>query len=112
SLARMRVANALEEAFHIRFTEDALYDIETCRDLVEYIADKTAPAAKRPAPSAAAGAPATTEDSATRIVVADFDETDPFPECVALAQRLANTAAAGLENPFFRVKEQVERTTV
>ncbi len=52
SLARMHVANCLEEAFHIRFSEDALYDIDTCRDLVAYIASKTAPPATPPAAAA------------------------------------------------------------
>ena len=53
SLARMHVVNCLEEAFHIRFTEDLLYDIVTCRDLVEYVAAKTAPPATRSAPACA-----------------------------------------------------------
>ena len=34
-----------------------------------------------------------------------------FPECVAFHQRLAGSAAAGLENPFFRSKEQVDKST-
>ena len=35
-----------------------------------------------------------------------------FPECVALGDRLAGMAAAGLENPFFRVKDRVGKDTV
>ncbi len=37
SLARMDVLNRLEEAFGLRFSEDALYDMATCRDMIEYI---------------------------------------------------------------------------
>jgi len=115
SLARMRVAGGLEEAFHIRFTEDSMYDIATCRDLVEYIAAKIAPHAKPLAPAAPAAAgkpPAVAEEAAERVIAPECYQPEHFPECVALARRLADTAAAGLENPYFRVKEQVERTMV
>ena len=37
SLARMEVLNRLEEAFGLRFSEDSLYDMATCRDMVEYV---------------------------------------------------------------------------
>jgi 8-amino-7-oxononanoate synthase len=115
SLARMHVVNCLEVAFHIRFTEDALYDIDTCRDLVEYIAAKTASPEARwapVAPAAMAKLPGKTEDVTERRIAPEWYEVEQFPECVALAQRLADTAAIGLENPFFRVKERVERATV
>jgi len=114
SLTRMHVVNCLEEAFHIRFTEDSLYNIETCRDLVEYIAAKTAPQAT----SLAAVAPvATTPPRKTEVAVArsispECYDVEQFPECVAFAQRLAGSAAVGLVNPFFRVKQRVDRTTV
>ncbi len=115
SLARMHVVNCLEEAFHIRFTEDLLYDIVTCRDLVEYVAAKTAPPATRSAPAApavAAEPPGKTDDAAERSILPEFYEIERFPECVAFAQRLAGTAAVGLENPFFRVKQCVGPATV
>ena len=115
SLALMHVVNCLEEAFHIRFTEDSLYDIDTCRDLIEYIAAKTAfPAMRRApaAPAATAKPPEKTEDAMERNISPECYEIERFPECVALAQRLAGTAAVGLENPFFRVKQRVGRTTV
>jgi len=115
SLARMHVVNCLEEAFHIRFTEDSLYDIDTCRDLVEYIAAKIASPATGRAPAASATAanpPGKTESAAERSIPPECYEIERFPECIALAQRLAGTAAAGLENPFFRVKQRVGRTTV
>ena len=115
SLTRMHVVNCLEEAFHIRFTEDSLYDIDTCRDLVEYIAAKTASPATRRASAASAttaNPPGKTENAAERSISPECYEIERFPECIALAQRLAGTAAAGLENPFFRVKQRVGRTTV
>ena len=43
SLTRMHVVNCLEEAFHIRFTEDSLYDLDTCRDLVESLPPRRPP---------------------------------------------------------------------
>ncbi len=111
SLARMHVVNGLEEAFHIRFTEESLYDIETCRDLVEYIAARTASPTTCRAPIAAATAPRKSEVAA-RNIEPQYYEVERFPECVALAQRLAGTAATGLENPFFRVKQRVQLATV
>jgi len=112
SLTRMHVVNCLEEAFHIRFTEDSLYDIETCRDLVGYIAAKTAPPMKCAAPLAAATPPRKSVVVAESSIEPECYEVERFPECVALAQRLASTVAAGLENPFFRIKQRVERATV
>ena len=41
SLARMDVLNSVEEAFGLRFSEDALYDMETCRDVIAYIEAST-----------------------------------------------------------------------
>ncbi len=112
SLARMHVVNCLEEAFHIRFTEESLYDIETCRDLVGCIAAKTAPLTKQQAPLAAALPRRKSEAVAETSIAPECYEVERFPECVALAQRLAGTAAVGLENPFFRIKQRVERATV
>ena len=40
SLTRMQVLNRLEEKFGMRFSEDALFDMETCADLVGYIERK------------------------------------------------------------------------
>ena len=37
SLARMEALNCLEEKFGVRFSEDSLFDLETCRDVVGYI---------------------------------------------------------------------------
>jgi 8-amino-7-oxononanoate synthase len=112
SLTRMHVVNCLEESFHIRFTEDSLYDIDTCRDLVGYIADKSGIPTKPQTPSAAALPLPKSEVVAGGSITPECYEVEQFPECVALGQRLAGTAAAGLENPFFRVKERVERATV
>ena len=102
SLTRMEVVNRMEETFSIRFPEETLYDLETCRDVVECMADlmnltvaRDEPAAKK-APS-----PKPKEISPDA-----FDVTQ-FSEVVGLEQRLAAAAAAGIEVPFFRVKEKV-----
>ena len=43
SLARMSVVNYLEERFQLRFSEDALYDMETCRDVIDYLEGHVGP---------------------------------------------------------------------
>ena len=187
SLARMEALNGLEETFGVRFSEESLSDMETCRDLVEYIEANAvrgglklfSPSEARSARRAAVGRSArraavgrsarraavgrsarraAVGRSARRAAVgrssgpaavgrkfrpsgrrpqfrpsgrrpqcsglgatvglsdsADSTEDLPvqqgdvtqFPECIAFRQRLADTAAAGLENPFFRSKDQV-----
>ena len=37
SLTRMDALNRLEESFGMRFSEESLYDMQTCRDVIEYI---------------------------------------------------------------------------
>ena len=37
SITRLAMLNCLEEAFGLRFTEDSLYDMVTCRDVIDYI---------------------------------------------------------------------------
>jgi 8-amino-7-oxononanoate synthase/acyl carrier protein len=109
SLARMEALNCLEERFGVRFSEESLSDLETCRDVVEYIEANAAEGAlARPSPSQAAvpaGRP-----PAEELPVPQGDVTQ-FPECLAFQARLAGAAAAGLENPFFRCKERVHRST-
>jgi 8-amino-7-oxononanoate synthase len=120
SLARMHVLNCLEEEFGVRFSEDSLYDMETCRDVVEYIESNGSrvPASRQSAvpPPVACDASATAvpkspscdeDSSASGPISATTYDVSLFPECVAFQERLLMTAAAGLENPFFRVKDRV-----
>ncbi len=54
SLARMEALNRLEETFGVRFSEESLLDMETCRDVVEYIqANAAGGGFTRPSPSQA-----------------------------------------------------------
>jgi len=108
SITRMEIVNRMEETFSIRFSEESLYDLETCRDVVECIGDlldlavaREKPATKR-APSTA---PA--EEPAKQLTPDAYDVTQ-FSEVVGLEQRLASAAAAGIDSPFFRVKEKVD----
>jgi 8-amino-7-oxononanoate synthase len=113
SLARMDVLNRLEEAFGMRFSEDSLYDMSTCRDVIEYVeanASRGISNWKRTAPAPVAAKVSPPKPSAAEIPAEHRDVT-LFPECVALEQRLAGMAAAGFENPFFRVKERVGKAT-
>ena len=106
SLTRMNVLNSLEETFGLRFSEQSLYDMETCRDLVEYIGVHTgqAPVAR---PAAAPAPESPPKASSPREIGPEQCDPALFPECLALGQRLSGASALGLDNPFFRTKEQV-----
>jgi len=111
SISIMDVVNRIEKQFGMRFREEWLYDMETCADLVECIARHTGPnAASEPpaslSPIAATIAAETPAAAPGPIPEAHYD-VRLFPECVAFHQRLATTAAAGLENPFFRTSQRV-----
>ena len=108
----MEVLNRVEEAFGMRFSEDSLYDMVTCRDVIEYIeANVSGGRRRQPSASPPSAARARNAPTIEEIPVAHCDVTQ-FPECTAFEQRLASTAAADLENPFFRVKERVGKGTV
>jgi 8-amino-7-oxononanoate synthase len=114
SLTRLEVLNGLEEAFKVRFTEESLYDMETCRDVVEYIEANSA--CERIQRSSAGATvmpmerPPAAPPAVRDIACQEWDVTQ-FPECVAFQERLAGAAAAGLENPFFRSKQRVHKAT-
>ena len=112
SLARMDVLNCLEEGFGIRFSEDSLYDMETCRDVVEYIeAHGVGEGLPRSSvkPAAKPAAPVPTDRPVGKDIPDSHWDVKQFPECVAFQERLAGTAAAGLTIPFFRSKERVDK---
>ena len=108
----MDVLNCLEEGFGIRFSEDSLYDMETCRDVVEYIEAHGAGGGlprSSAKPAAESAAPARTDRPVGDDIPDAYWDVRQFPECVAFQQRLSSTAAAGLEIPFFRSKERVDK---
>ncbi len=111
SLARLEILGSMEQEFKVRFVEESLFEIETCRDLVEHI--ETAVNQESSAGSSAADivAPESAESAATKEIQPQQHDVAQFPECTAFRQRLSTMAAAGLENPFFRVKQRVDRTT-
>jgi 8-amino-7-oxononanoate synthase len=94
----------------MRFSEESLHDIETCRDLVQCVVQKisgdlapleaVAPASEQPM--------AIASDHGD---LAEHADVTRFFECVAFQQRLDNTASAGLANPFYRVKQSASRGT-
>ncbi len=117
SIARMDVVNRLEETFKVRFTEDELYDMETCRDLVECIAAKgtSGDATSTAAPVSPAKSDGAKPDGAKpsdREILPEYSDVALFPECVALEQRLGAAAALGIDNPFFLVNQSVCGSTV
>jgi 8-amino-7-oxononanoate synthase len=108
SLASMEVVNRLEEVFGIRFSEDSLYGIATCRDLIDCVIEKTDE--RDLGASATASRQPLVRPPASEIAAEHYDVTQ-FPECVTFQQRLADTAAAGFTNPFFRTKQGVHLAT-
>jgi 8-amino-7-oxononanoate synthase len=119
SITRMDVLNSLEEAYGMRFSEESLYDMQTCRDVVEYIEANAAKGSlQRPAVNAspvptvrALADPPAADSPAVQGPRHPQGDVTQFPECIALRERLAGSAAAGLENPFFRCKDRVDKAT-
>jgi 8-amino-7-oxononanoate synthase/acyl carrier protein len=109
SLARMEALNCLEETFGVRFSEESLTDMETCRDVVEYIKANAAEGAFEQPPRSQAEVSAA--QPAAKDVPAPQGDVTQFPECLAFQARLAGAASVGLENPFFRCKERVHQST-
>jgi len=110
SLATMEAVNRIESVFGIRFSEESLYDIECCHDLVRCVEQRLTLDDRL---SLAGAAPSTSFSEARNTASgaqADGDVT-LFAECLALQQRLADTEAAGLVNPFFRIKQAVRTGT-
>jgi 8-amino-7-oxononanoate synthase len=111
SLARMTMLNCVEETFGLRFSEDSLYDMVTCGDVIEYIERHAGGGRSRQQPVAPAPVSLPPQPSATTDIPAHHYDVTQFPECVALQERLAGLAMPGLKNPFFRVKERVGKAT-
>ena len=114
SLAQMDVVNRIETGYGVRFAEESLYDLETCRDLVVLIEDTLARANgqasevdRAPQRMAERDVP----EAATVMDTTDAGDVSSFPECVRFRQRLIDSAAAGLQNPFFRVNEGMQGST-
>jgi 8-amino-7-oxononanoate synthase len=107
SLTRMDIANRAEEAFSIRFSEDDLFEIETCGDLVERVAELTGVSETPQSPGAAASQPTPVEEVAVKAPTLDTYDVARFPECVDLRQRLEAAKAIGYPSPFFRGKDEV-----
>ena len=107
SLARMNVLNDLEEAFGVRFSEESLYDMESCRDMIEFIQAKLVPGCFPRSNMLPPASPPPAPTKAPGIARQHWDVRE-FPECIALQERFISTAAAGLTNPFFRSKQQID----
>jgi 8-amino-7-oxononanoate synthase len=111
SLARMDVVNRIESGFHIRFSEESLYDLETCRDLVELVAESLAPNNSPRLAQVKPTSQANPEASGVWETVPEHYDVASFPECVRFQQRLTESAAGGFHNPFFRVNQEVRPAT-
>jgi 8-amino-7-oxononanoate synthase/acyl carrier protein len=108
SITMMSLLNRLEETFGVRFTEDAFYDLETCRDVVEYIETSVSQAGGK-GPAARSATPVQRERSADKELSSEPCDVREWPECVAFEQRLTSMTEAGFENPFYRVKHGVNK---
>ena len=111
SLGLMAAINRIEEHFGMRFPEEWLYDIETCQDVVACVIAKQT----RRKPDFTLGSRPSQGQPAGKVEVASNGKIPPaaydvsqFPECVAFEERLKLGVAAGLQNPFFRINQQVQ----
>lgn len=108
SLAIMGAFNQLEETFGLRFREEWMYDVVTCRDLAECIAAHLGKGCVPAAGKSPCAVPC--EESVTdEEVPPEHYDVALFPECAAFHARLERAAAAGLDNPYFRFSQQVNR---
>jgi 8-amino-7-oxononanoate synthase len=100
SLERMEIIASLEEAFGGRFPEDVLLQIESCREVtaaVETYLGRTPRARDQRAPD--------------REIPPENYRFECLPEYRALRQQMDETAAAGFQNPYFKVHERVINDT-
>jgi 8-amino-7-oxononanoate synthase len=112
SLAMLDVLNRLEEALGMRFNQEALFDMETCADLVEYIeAARAGGTPRQPAEERATADSAGAKESLETPIRPEHYDVARFPECVRLRQRVTSMEDAGFENPFFLVNQQVDGVT-
>jgi 8-amino-7-oxononanoate synthase len=113
----------IEGRYGMRFRDEWLADVKTCGDLVECVAERMFDAADRLFPAESAE-PASRPSAPMPLPMmigsaepgraasrAEDPPADPFPECEALEQRLADLAAAGLRNPFRLAAESVAGRT-
>ncbi len=109
----------IEGRYGMRFREDWLAEVQTCGDLVDCVAERMFDAADRlaePEPESTFHAPRAPQ---TPPQAALFEPAarqargaaPPFPECLALEERLAGLASAGLANPFRIANERIEGRT-
>jgi 8-amino-7-oxononanoate synthase len=112
SLTFMDVLNRLEEAFGLRFAEEALYEMETCGDVVRYIhTHRAGPTGTVPPAPHVKLVSARPPVSPERELRTEHYDVTQFPECIALEQRIRGMEEAGFENPFFRANERVANAT-
>src|SRR6185295_9426337 len=85
SLATMEAVNRIEAEFGVRFTEESLYDIECCRDLVACVEERLAFDSAPVAPVDRVAEPATKSHSRAELAAAA--DVTQFAECQAFSQR-------------------------
>lgn len=113
SLNVMAVINHIEEVFGMRFREEQLYGMETCRDLVDCVvahATQSIPECPPVAETTVVKVAEPETPVGSEVAVECYDVAK-FPECVAFEQRLALAAASGFANPFFHVNQRVANPT-
>ena len=109
SLERLQIANSLEETFGGRFPEEALQQIETCREtalaIEKYLGTEPRVDGRFHDSGQQAGGDA---------IPAEHYQFAQMPEYVKLQQTKAMLSATGMPNPFFSVHESItnDRTVV
>ena len=107
----MDAVSRIEGRYQMRFRDEWLLDMQTCEDLIACIADHmfdTVDRSEQPIPP-----PPREGHRVAALAELDSDpaDTDAFPECLALEERLQGLAEAGLVNPFLRANQRVHNRT-
>jgi 8-amino-7-oxononanoate synthase len=89
SLERIEIASRMEKACGVVFPEQMLFEIETCQDLADAVADLQTP-------------------RAPTIASHRIEESAEYQQ---LKRTMSAMDAAGIQNPYFRVHEQVTKDT-
>ncbi|MDX1961682.1 MAG: aminotransferase class I/II-fold pyridoxal phosphate-dependent enzyme [Pirellulales bacterium] len=98
SIERMEIVSSLEDIFGGRFPEAVLTQMETCGEVVRGIEQYLG---KTPRQKGAAAAE----------IPPEAYNFELYPEYLALKQNMANIAAAGVMNPYFKQHERITNDT-
>jgi len=98
SIERLEIVSSLEDTFGGRFPEAVLAQLETCGEVVQAVEQYLGKTPRQRGTGAAQ-------------IPAEHYRFDLYPEYLALKQNMANIAAAGVMNPYFKEHERITNDT-